>query len=130
MTLSALDSPAGRDAQCLRVGRCLVPVLLMAGVAVIILKQGFGSVFEAFQTFLSFIQGPLLALLLFGMLSRRANSTGALMSMVAGVLVAVLLTFSGSLFGVKGGICLWVPGGRSSLPAGCPVGSSGTTSSG
>ncbi len=102
--------PHAEDAQCLRVGRCLVPVLLMAGVAVSYpVKQGFGSVFEAFQTFLSFIQGPLLALLLFGMLSRRANSTGALMGMVAGVLVAVLLTFSESLFGVKGGISfLWV----------------------
>ena len=102
--------PQAEDAQCLRVGRCLVPVLLMAGVAVSYpVKQGFGSVFEAFQTFLSFIQGPLLALLLLGMLSRRANSTGALMGMVAGVLVAVLLTFSESLFGVKGGISfLWV----------------------
>ncbi len=102
--------PQAEDAQCLRVGRCLVPVLLMAGVAVSYpVKQGFGSVFEAFQTFLSFIQGPLLALLRFGRLSRRANSTGALMGMVAGVLVAVLLTFSESFFGVKGGISfLWV----------------------
>ena len=102
--------PDASDRQCLVLGRWLIPVLLLAGVGVSYpVQQGFGSVFEAFQTFLSFIQGPLLALLLFGMLTRRANATGGLIGMTGGVISAALMTFSESLFGVEGGISfLWV----------------------
>ena len=102
--------PAATDRECLVLGRVLIPILLLAGVAVSYpVQKGFGSVFEAFQTFLSFIQGPLLALLLFGMLTRRANATGGIVGMISGVVTAAFMTFSESLFGVAGGISfLWV----------------------
>ncbi len=102
--------PNASDRECLVLGRCLIPLLLLAGVACSYpVHVGFGSVFEAFQTFLSFIQGPLLALLLFGMLTRRANASGGIVGMIAGVLTAALMTFSESIFGVAGGISfLWV----------------------
>jgi solute:Na+ symporter, SSS family len=102
--------PNASDRQCLMIGRCLIPIFLLAGVALSYpVQKGFGSVFEAFQTFLSFIQGPLLALLLFGMLTCRANATGGIVGMLTGVLVAALLTFSDALFGIEGGISfLWV----------------------
>ena len=43
-----------------------------------LIDRWFGSVFEAFQTFLSFFQGSLLALLLLGMLWRRTTQWGGL----------------------------------------------------
>ena len=41
--------------------------------------------FDAFQTFLSFFQGSLLALLLLGMLWRRTTQWGGLSGMLVGV---------------------------------------------
>ena len=57
----------------------LTRVLLLAGGALFSfqVKTRFASVFEAFQTFLSFFQGALFALLLFGMLTRRATAPEA-----------------------------------------------------
>ena len=51
----------------------------------------FGSVYEAFQTFMTFFQGPLLALLLLGMLTRRATQWGGMAGMVIGVGTAVAM---------------------------------------
>ncbi len=62
----------------------------------------FGSVFEAFQTFLSFFQGSLLALLLLGMLWPRGTQWGGLAGMLIGVVTAAVLSLS---FGVS---FLWV----------------------
>ena len=70
--------PRATDSECLRVGRVLVVVLLIIGAIVSYqVKVRFGSVFEAFQTFMSYFQGSLFALLLFGMVTRRATAAGA-----------------------------------------------------
>ena len=67
--------PGRTDTHYLRVGQALVVVFLVVGIAFArIIQPVFGSVFEAFQTFMTFFQGPLLALLLLGMLTRRATS--------------------------------------------------------
>jgi Na+/proline symporter len=55
------------------------------------IKTGFGSIFEAFQTFLSFFQGPLLALLLLGMLTKRTTGWGGVAGMLVGVGTAAVL---------------------------------------
>jgi SSS family solute:Na+ symporter len=91
--------PRASDEECLSVGRVLV-VLLLAGGAVLSyqVKVRFASVFEAFQTFLSFFQGALFALLLFGMLTRRATAPGAVAGMLVGVGTAALLSASGQLY--------------------------------
>ncbi len=98
------------DAHYLRVGQALVVVFLLAGVAFArIIQPVFGSVFEAFQTFMTFFQGPLLALLLLGMLTRRATSAGALAGMILGVGTAVVLNSARFLFGRDQGVSyLWV----------------------
>ncbi len=84
--------PRASDRECLWVGRLLIVVFLAGGALVSFrVKEAFGSVFEAFQTFLSFFQGALLALLLAGMLSRRVTQWGGLVGLVAGVGVAVAL---------------------------------------
>ena len=64
----------------------LVIILIVIGALLSYqVKVRFGSVFEAFQTFLSFFQGALFALLLFGMLTRRATAAGGVAGMLAGL---------------------------------------------
>ena len=75
-----------------------VPAWVVGAIASFQVKMRFGSVFEAFQTFLSFFQGALFALLLFGMLTRRATAEGAVAGMLVGVGTAALSTASGQLY--------------------------------
>jgi len=98
------------DTHYLRVGQGLVVVFLLAGVAFArIIQPVFGSVFEAFQTFMTFFQGPLLALLLLGMLTRRATSHGALAGMILGVGTAVALNSARFVLGPELAVSyLWV----------------------
>ena len=91
--------PHASDAECLRLGRWLVAGLLLGGALFSYqVKTRFASVFEAFQTFLSFFQGALFALLLFGMLTRRATAPGAVAGMLVGVGTAAALNAAGYLY--------------------------------
>jgi SSS family solute:Na+ symporter len=77
----------------------LVIVLLVLGALVSYqVKIRFGSVFEAFQTFLSFFQGALFSLLIFGLLTRRATAAGGVAGAVVGVATAAVLSSTGQLF--------------------------------
>ena len=103
------------DRHYLLAGRGLVVVFLAGGAIVAYLMESlpiFGSVFEAFQTFMSFFQGPLLALLLLGMLTRRATQWGGMAGMVIGVGTAVAMysvRFLSEILGSKIEISyLWV----------------------
>lgn len=102
-------NPSATDEQCLRLGRWIVVVLLVGGAVLSYpIKTKFGSVFEAFQTFLTFFQGPLLALLLLGMLTRRTTAAGGMAGMLTGVLTAALLNSAEPLLGIQGGVpFLW-----------------------
>jgi SSS family solute:Na+ symporter len=91
--------PHASDAECLKIGRWLVVVLIVVGALLSYqVKVRFGSVFEAFQTFLSFFQGALFALLLFGMVTRRATAAGGVAGMLAGVGTAAAMSASGQLY--------------------------------
>jgi SSS family solute:Na+ symporter len=91
--------PKASDEDCLALGRWLVVGLLALGALFSYqVKTRFGSVFEAFQTFLSFFQGALFALLLFGMLTRRATPQGGVAGMLVGVATAAALTSGGHLY--------------------------------
>jgi SSS family solute:Na+ symporter len=98
------------DRHYLFVGRGLVVVLLTAGgIVAFLIRPVFGSVFEAFQTFMTFFQGPLLALLLLGMLTRRATQWGGLAGMLLGVGTAVAMHSARYVLGSQSGISyLWV----------------------
>jgi len=104
--------PGAGDQHYLFVGRALVVVFLAAGAGVSYLIPLFGSVYEAFQTFMTFFQGPLLALLLLGMLTRRATQWGGLFGMFLGVGTAAVMhsvRFLPFLFGERIEISyLWV----------------------
>jgi SSS family solute:Na+ symporter len=91
--------PRATDEECVTVGRWLVVALLLGGALFSYqVKTRFASVFEAFQTFLSFFQGALFALLLFGMLTRRASPAGGVVGMLVGVATAAVLSASGELY--------------------------------
>jgi SSS family solute:Na+ symporter len=91
--------PRASDQECLRVGRWLVVIMLILGAVVSYqVKVRFGSVFEAFQTFLSYFQGALFSLLLFGMVTRRATAAGGVAGMLAGVGTAATLSAMGYLY--------------------------------
>lgn len=91
--------PGASDEECLKVGRGLVIALIVLGAILSYqVKVRFGSVFEAFQTFLSFFQGALFALLLFGMLTRRATTEGAVVGMLVGVGTAAVMSATGYLY--------------------------------
>ncbi len=105
----SLIHPNASDKHYLLVGRGLVVVLLVGGIAACYpIKEIFETVFEAFQTFLTFFQGPLLALLLLGMLTRRATQWGGLAGILAGVGTSVILHTSPLLFNVQKIPILWV----------------------
>ncbi|MCA9157510.1 MAG: sodium/solute symporter [Planctomycetales bacterium] len=94
-----LIRPYASDRECLWVGRFLIVAFLLGGaLASTYVREAFKSVFEAFQTFLSCFQGPLLALLLAGMLSRRTTQWGGLIGLMVGIGVAATMTFYNVLF--------------------------------
>ncbi|HXV63775.1 MAG TPA: sodium/solute symporter [Vicinamibacteria bacterium] len=92
-------NPSASDARSLVVGRFLV-VMLLAGGALLSfwVEARFASVFEAFQTLLSFFQGALFSLLLFGMLTRRATPASGVAGMLVGVATAFWLNQAGHLY--------------------------------
>ncbi len=85
-------------------------VFILCGVAAsYLVDRWFESVFDAFQTFLSFFQGSLLALLLLGMLWKRTTQWGGLAGMLFGVCTAAAVQFHRPLFGLDGETSfLWV----------------------
>jgi len=108
LVVTDLYRPLVRDAEdrhYLFVGRALVVVFLAAGAVVSYLViPVFGSVFEAFQTFMTFFQGPLLALLLLGMLTRRTTQWGGLAGMFLGIGTAVVMHSATFLFDRQVGV--------------------------
>lgn len=104
-----LVNPRATDRQCLLLGRLLVVLFVIGGAAASYpVYLYFPSVFEAFQTFLSLFQGPLLALLLLGMLWRRTTGWGGLAGMTIGVATALAVKFHRPLLALEGGTSyLW-----------------------
>lgn len=102
--------PGRADRHYLRVGQSLVVIFLLAGVGFAwMILPVFGSVFEAFQTFMTFFQGPLLALLLLGMLTRWATAWGGFGGMLLGVLTAVAMHAARFVLGPQYAVSyLWV----------------------
>jgi SSS family solute:Na+ symporter len=105
-----LINPQASDRQCLVLGRWLVVLFVLFGAAAsYLVDRWFESVFDAFQTFLSFFQGSLLALLLLGMLWRRATQWGGLAGMLIGVATAALVQGHRTWLGYEGTTSfLWV----------------------
>jgi len=78
--------PRASDRHYLWVGRILLVIFLLIGVGFAPLAETkFEGIFTAMQTLLSIFQGPVLAILLLGMLWRRATRWGGLVGLLVGV---------------------------------------------
>jgi SSS family solute:Na+ symporter len=89
---------AGRpldDHRALVLSRWLTGVLLVAASLFAPVIGKFETIYVALQTILSFFQGPTLAILLLGILWRRATGWGGLVGLVTGVFLTMILSWLG-----------------------------------
>jgi len=85
--------PDINDAQMLKVGRVVTVCFMVWGVGfalIVSLIEGRG-IYTIFQTLMAFFQGPALAVILAGLLWKRANGVGALTGFLGGVACSVTL---------------------------------------
>jgi len=80
------------DAHYLRVGRLVSLGMILLGVAMVPVVEKL-TIYEAFQTFLSFFQGPTLTLLLAGLFWPRATEAGGLAALSVGLVCSSILYF-------------------------------------
>jgi SSS family solute:Na+ symporter len=80
------------DAHYLWVGRVVSFAMILLGVVMVPVVEQL-TIYEAFQTFLSFFQGPTLALLLAGLFWPRATEAGGLAALAVGLGTSSLLYF-------------------------------------
>ncbi len=73
------------------VGRTLTAVFVILGVMLAPLAAYFPNIFEYMQIMLSIFQGPLLAIIVLGLLWHRANSMGAMAGLGLGLVTSISL---------------------------------------
>lgn len=84
--------PNSDERQLLRIGRVMTIMLTLWSVVFAVwLLQLEEGIYTIFQTLMAFIQGPAFAVLLAGLISRRATSGGAFVGFLAGVITTVSL---------------------------------------
>jgi SSS family solute:Na+ symporter len=92
---AALGKPPASPREELRLGRVLTVVFIVAAGFTAPVIERFETIYVALQTLLSLFQGPTLAILLFGVLWRRATGKAAFVALVGGVGLAAWLTAYG-----------------------------------
>ncbi|MDP6409971.1 MAG: sodium/solute symporter [Planctomycetota bacterium] len=95
---AALGMPPASGLQQLRLGRAMTVVFIVAAGFTAPVIERFETIYVALQTLLSLFQGPTLAILLLGVLWRRATGWGALTALVGGVGLSGWLTVNGEAF--------------------------------
>jgi SSS family solute:Na+ symporter len=86
------------DRHYLLVGRLASLIIIVLGVALVPVVSAFQTIYEAFQSYLSFFQGPTLALLACGLLTRWATPTAGLVALIAGIGCAIVCSWAGAHF--------------------------------
>ncbi len=94
-------SKSANPAADLKIGRAISLVILLLGMAVAPVVESAGGIYQFIQTLLSLFQGPMLALLIMGILTRHASPTAGTVVLVTGIALSFVLT----TFGVN---MLWV----------------------
>ncbi len=79
------------DRHYLKVGQFTTLALLVIGVATSPISSDFPGIYVAIQTFMSYFQGPLFAILLLGIFWKRTTQWGGLTALVVGIGFAVFL---------------------------------------
>ncbi len=88
--------PNADDTHYLLVGRTFTIIFILVAIYVAQFATGFESLYDLAQTLLSFFQGPSLAIIILGVLWKRATGTGALVGLIGGVLFSALLMWVNS----------------------------------
>ena len=83
------------DAFDLKLGKIVTTVALILGMAVAPLTSMFAGIYAFIQEMLSLFQGPMFALVLWGILSRKPTSIGGLTTIILGLLFAFILNRTG-----------------------------------
>jgi len=86
--------PDGDPLHFLVVGRILTVILVFVAMGFAILASKADSIYEYTQTLLSVFQGPSLAIILIGVLWKRATGAGALAGLIGGVSFSLLLMWA------------------------------------
>ncbi len=90
------------DKHYLKVGKITTLVLLLVGVATSPISSSYPGIYVAIQTFLSYFQGPMFAILLLGIFWKRTTQWGGLSGLVIGIAFAVYLnTFKSQFFTIE-----------------------------
>ncbi len=79
------------DKHYLKVGQVTTLVLLLIGVATSPISSDFPGIYVAIQTFMSYFQGPIFAILLLGIFWKRTTQWGGLSALVIGIGFAIYL---------------------------------------
>jgi SSS family solute:Na+ symporter len=86
-------NPQADERRFLYIGRLTTIILVIwaVGFAMYISRLEGTGIYTIFQTLMAFFQGPALALLLTGLLWRRANGIGALTGFIGGIVTCIVL---------------------------------------
>ena len=88
--------PDSTDEHLLNVGRWITAAMLGIAIFFAQFAARFESIYDLSQTILSFFQGPSLAIIVLGMLWKRATGKAALISLLSGVMFAGTLMWVNS----------------------------------
>ncbi len=86
------------DKHYLLVGKVTTAVILLFGIATAPMSSLYPGIYVAIQTFLSFFQGPIFALLLLGIFWKGATQWGGLAGLVIGIASSTLLHIYSDVF--------------------------------
>ncbi len=90
------------DKHYLQVGKITTLSILLIGVLSSPISSLYPGIYVAIQTFLSFFQGPLFAILLLGIFWKRTTGAGGLAALIIGIGSAVLMNvFKASIFTIE-----------------------------
>jgi len=90
------------DKHYLNVGKITTLVILLIGVVTSPISSMYPGIYVAIQTFLSFFQGPLFAILLLGIFWKKTTAMGGLSALVIGIGSAVLMNvFKANFFTIE-----------------------------
>jgi Na+/proline symporter len=89
VTISDLYQRPGRREATVKLARIVTCGFGVVGTIAACFGGAFGNVLEATMTISNFFGGSLVGVFLLGMLSRRANATGALIGMAGGLIVVL-----------------------------------------
>jgi SSS family solute:Na+ symporter len=85
--------PTATDEHLLRIGRNVTIILILWGIAFALILSRIESsgIYAIFQTLMAFFQGPAFAILISGILWRRATGAGAMVGFIGGVCCTITL---------------------------------------